>query len=178
MFVAFKNELPEDKSILGESEIVFEPISGDFLEIAHKFENSNIFAVTTNRGCSCDFGIEKNYDPRLIEVSETTKRIEEQKSLVRKIMKWFGKEQLYIKRRIDAAVKYREDDISYFNQTLDLIKVINTNTTQTISVELYSCWFGEYSEAAESTKVINLDKENLENYFVIEPREKIIFIRG
>jgi methionine synthase II (cobalamin-independent) len=66
---------------------------------------------------------------------------------------------------------------SYFDQTLKLIGLLKSNTTDNSFTELYCCWAGEYSEPIEKFKTINISQVKFENHFEIELREKVKFIR-
>ncbi len=154
-----------------------EAIDGEFKPVADKFENKNIYFIGTSRGCSCDFGIEK--DVKLQDFSETEieQNVKQEKSFLNPIRKFLGTQDKHIKERIEKTKKMIEEEQSYFDQTLKLIGLLKSNTTDNSFTELYCCWAGEYSEPIDDFKTINLSQEKLEDQFEIELREKVKFIR-
>lgn len=154
-----------------------EAIDGEFKTVADKFENMNIYFIGTSRGCSCDFGIEKDVKLQDFSEAEIEQNVRQKKSFLNQIRQFLGTQDKHIKERIEKTKKMIEEEQRYFDQTLKLIGLLKSNTTDNSFTELYCCWAGEYSEPIDDFKTINLSQEKLEDQFEIELREKVKFIR-
>ena len=177
LFIGTKEKLeviPFDKS---RPDFYVEAIDGEFKPVADKFENKNIYFIGTSRGCSCDFGIEK--DAKLQDFSETEieQKVRQEKSFLNPIRQFLGTQDKHIKKRFEKTKKMIEEEQSYFDQTLKLLGLLKSNTTDNSFTELYCCWAGEYSEPIDDLKTINLSQEKLEDQFEIELREKVKITR-
>ena len=167
-------EIPENKL---HPDICLETISGEFLPIADKFKNPYIYFVGTSRGCSCDFGIEQGIDHNKITDDELEARARQRNNLLDSFRKLLGTQEKHIHSRIGNLKKLVEQERHYHDQTMKLIQIIYTNSTDNKTSELYCCWAGEYSAAIEETKTVNLKDMDLKKYFEIELREKVNFIQ-
>lgn len=68
LFIGTKEKLEEIPFNVEIPNIYIEAINEEYKVIGDKFENKNIYFVGTSRGCSCDFGIEKDF--KIQEISE------------------------------------------------------------------------------------------------------------
>jgi hypothetical protein len=177
LFIATKEKLEEIPFDQERIDISIEAIIEDFKLIADKFENKNIYFIQTSRGCSCDFGIEKDFSPRRISETEIEQKIRQKKSLLNPIRLILGKQDKHIMKKIEKTKKIIEQKQRYFDQTQKLIGILKSNTTDHNFTEMYCCWFGEYSDPIDKYKTINISQEKLEVYFSIELNEKVKFIR-
>jgi len=116
---------------------------------------------------------------KLQDFSETEieQKVRQEKSFLNPIRQFLGTQDKHIKERIEKTKKIIEKEQSYFDQTLKLIGLLKSNTTDNSFTELYCCWAGEYSEPIEKFKTINISQVKFENHFEIELREKVKFIR-
>lgn len=177
LFIGTKEKLEEVPFDKERPDLYIEAIKGDLTRVADKFDNKNIYFIGTSRGCSCDFGMEKDYHPCNYSIIEFEQKIRQKKSLLKPIRQLLGTQESYIKNKIEKTKKMVEQEQNYFHQTLKLIRILSSNTTDLNFTELYCCWAGEYSEPIDEYKTINILQEKLENYFDIELNEKIKFIK-
>jgi len=166
-------EIPFDKEC---NNLYVEAIDGEFKPVADKFDNKNIYFIGTSRGCSCDFGIEKDFELRDFLEREIEQKIRQAKSFLNPIRQLLGTQDRHIREKIEQSKKMVEQEQSYFNQTLKLIEILKANTKDQSFTEMYCCWAGEYSEPIEKYRTINILPERLEDYFEIELKEKVKFI--
>jgi hypothetical protein len=177
LFIGTKEKLEEIPFDKERNNLYVEAIDGEFKPVADKFDNKNIYFIGTSRGCSCDFGIEKDFELRDFLEREIEQKIRQEKSLLNPIRQLLGTQDRHIREKIEQSKKMVEQEQSYFNQTLKLIEILKSNTKDQSFTELYCCWAGEYSEPIEEYRTINILQERLEDYFEIELREKAKFIQ-
>ncbi len=177
LFIGTKEKLEEIPFDKEHPDIYIEAINEEFQPVADKFDNKNIYFIGTSRGCSCDFGIEKDYSLHKILETEVEQKVRQEKSLLNPIRQLLGTQDKHIKEKIEKTKKMFEQEQSYFDQTLKLIDILKSNTTNYSFTEMYCCWAGEYSEPIDEYKTINISQEKLEGYFDIELKEKVKFIR-
>jgi hypothetical protein len=177
LFIGTKEKLEEVPFDKERPDLYVEEINGEFKPVADKFDNKNIYFIGTSRGCSCDFGIEKDFNLRDFSEIEIEQKIRQEKSLLNPIRQLLGTQDRHIKEKIEKTKKMVEQEQSYFAQTLKLIGILKSNTTDHSFTEMYCCWAGEYSEPVDEYKTINISQEKLEDYFDIELREKVKFIQ-
>jgi len=157
--------------------IQIENIDGEYLTIADKFVNPHIYFAGTSRGCSCDFNIEKGINPHNVSELELEQNVRQEKSILTPIRKLLRNHDNYISSKIESNKRLIHQERSYYDQTLELIKIITANTTDHNTTELYCCWAGEYEQPIDINKIVNLNKINLLDFFEIELKEKILFMR-
>jgi len=177
LFIGTKEKLEEIPFDKERNNLYVEAIDGEFKPVADKFDNKNIYFIGTSRGCSCDFGIEKDFELRDFLEREIEQKIRQEKSLLNPIRQLLGTQDRHIREKIEQSKKMVEQEQSYFNQTLKLIEILKSNTKDQSFTEMYCCWAGEYSEPIEEYRTINILQERLEDYFEIELREKAKFIQ-
>jgi hypothetical protein len=110
LFIGIKEKLeviPFDQT---RPDFYVEVFDGEFKPVADKFENKNIYFIGTSRGCSCDFGIEK--DMKLQDFSETEieQKVRQEKSFLNPIRQFLGTQDKHIKERIEKTKKIIEKD--------------------------------------------------------------------
>lgn len=177
LFIGTKEKLEEIPFDKEHPNIYIEAINEEFQPVADKFDNKNIYFIGTSRGCSCDFGIEKDFSLYKISETEIEQKVRQEKSLLNPIRQLLGTQDKHMKEKIEKTKKMFEQEQSYFDQTLKLIDILKSNTTDNSFTEMYCCWAGEYSEPIDEYKNINISQEKLEDCFEIELKEKVIFIR-
>lgn len=177
LFIGTKEKLEEIPFDKEHPDIYMEAINEEFQPVANKFDNKNIYFIGTSRGCSCDFGIEKDFSLHKISETEIEQKVRKEKSLLNPIRRLLSTQDKHIKEKIEKTKKMFEQEQSYFDQTLKLIDILKSNTTENSFTEMYCCWAGEYSEQIDEYKSINISKEKLDDYFDIELKEKVKFIR-
>ena len=153
-----------------------EAIYSEYLPVSDKFTNQYIYHVGTDKGCSCDFGIEKDQNLEISE-AEIEQVVRNEKNLLDPIRKILGSYQKYIVSKIKSKKELIEQDKKYFSQTLKLIELITTKTTQNNTTELYCCWAGDYASAPEYNETVNLNTTDLSKFFNLDLNEKIEFVR-
>ena len=157
--------------------IQIESIDGEYLSIADKFVNPHIYFAGTSRGCSCDFNIEKDINPHNVSESELEQKVRQEKGILTPIRKLLRTHDNHISSKIKSNKRLIHQERSYYDQTLELIKIITANTTDHNATELYCCWAGEYEQPIDNCKTVNLNKIDLVDFFEIELKEKIQFMR-
>ena len=177
LFIGTKEKLVEIPFDQARPDFYVEAIDGEFKPVADKFENKNIYFIGTSKGCSCDFGIEKDFKPKDFSETEIEKNIRQEKSLLNPIRQLLGTQDRHIREKIEKTKKMVEQEQGYFDQTLRLIKILKSNTTDQSFTEMYCCWAGEYSEPIDEYRTINISQEKLKEQFEIELREKVKFIQ-
>jgi hypothetical protein len=177
LFIGTKEKLEEIPFDQARPDFYVETIDGEFKPVADKFENKNIYFIGTSIGCSCDFGIEKVMKLQDFSETEIEQNVRQEKSLLNPIRQFLGTQYKHIKEKIEKTKKMIKQEQSYFDQTQKLIGILKSNTTNHSFTEMYCCWAGEYSEPIDEFRTINISQEKLEDYFNIELREKVKFIR-
>lgn len=177
LFIGTKEKLDETPFDKEQPDFFIESINEEFQPVADKFEHKNIYFIGTSRGCSCDFGIEKDFNQQKISENEIEQKVRREKSLLNPIRQLLGTHDKHIKEKIEKTKKLFENEQSYFDQTLKLIDILKSNTTDCSFTEMYCCWAGEYVEPIDEFRTINISQEKPEDYFDIELGEKVKFIR-
>ncbi|HYF02564.1 MAG TPA: hypothetical protein VEC36_04260 [Patescibacteria group bacterium] len=177
IFIATHEVLKEIPFNEDNPNLYLEKIEGEFLPVADKFSNPNIYFIGTSQGCSCDFIIEKDSSILSINEEEIEKEVKNRKSAFDRFRKFTGNFENHKIREIGKAKSLIEKERDFKKQTLQLISLIEENATKQHPVELYCCWAGDYKSPIDEIKKVNLNEVDLKKFVDFELNEKVIYYR-